>query len=126
MLISNFKLPPAHSTSNLINDDNFIAEIQYLIRCTNAPIAQIDNLIDGTICEISIYITEAFNNNASMSISTESESNFLLSDSEIDCQTIGQYCDDSLVFKVNEPLKISISGSPTKGEALIQFKYYRK
>lgn len=122
---STFSLKPPSSTQFLDNDDQFISEVQYEITHANAPAAQI-SLNDCTICEVLVYVVDTFDNNATLSIGTDADNSCLLSASDNDCQTVAQYCNDSLLFKVTEPIKIILSGSPTTGRAIIQLKYYRK
>lgn len=126
MLVSStFHLKPPSSTVYLDNEDQFISEVQYEITHANAPTAQI-SLLDCTVCEVLVYVVDTFDNDATLSIGTDADSNSLLSASDNDCQTVAQYCNDSLLFKVTEPLKVNLSGSPTTGRAIIQLKYYRK
>ena len=125
MVTATFRLPQPKSTLNLSNDDNFISEAHYEITY-ETPSARISSLLNCTVCEVLVYVVEAFDHDATLSIGLDADSECLLSASDNDCQTVAQYCNDSLLFKVTEPLKINISNTPTSGRAIIQFKYYRK
>lgn len=123
---STFNTKSPTSTLHLNNEDQFISEVQYEVTYANAPTALISSLINCTICEVLVYVVDTFDNDATLSIGTDADSTALLSASDNDCQTAAQYCNDSLLFKATEPIKISISGSPTTGRAIVQLKYYRK
>ena len=124
-MVSTFNLPSTNRTTLLKNDDNFISEIQFEITSANAPKATISSLKGSTICEVTTYIVDTFDNNATISIGTGADVNVIMSALDIDAQTSAQYCDDGLLYNVSDPIVISITGSPTKGRALVTFKLYR-
>lgn len=123
-IVSTFNLPSTNRTTLLKNDDNFISEIQFEITSANAPKATISSLKGSTICEVTTYIVDTFDNNATISIGS-ADTNEIMSALDIDAQTSAQYCDDGLLYNVSDPIVISITGSPTKGRALVTFKLYR-
>lgn len=124
-MISTFKLPTIDKTSILKNDDNFISELSFELNASNAPQATISSLIGSTICEVNVYIVDTFDNDATISIGSSADSYSIISADEIDAQTSAQYCNDSLLYNVSDPLVIQITGSPTSGKALISLKFYR-
>lgn len=125
MAVSTFNLPQIYSTALLHNDDNFLSEVTFEITSDSNSKSTISSLIGSTICEVSIYISDIFNNNATISIGTDNDDSAIFSSSEIDAQTSAQYINDGLLYSVTDPIVVSISGSPTVGHALISFKLYR-
>lgn len=124
--VSTFSLPSINSTKLLSNDDNFVSEISFEIDSNSASKSTISSLIGCTICEVSVYIVDTYNNDATISIGTDADISAVMSASDIDAQTSAQYCNDGLLYNVEKPLTITVSGSPTVGRALISFKLYRE
>lgn len=124
-MISTFNLPTVDKTSLLKNDDSFISELSFELDATNAPQATISSLIGSTICEANVYIVGTFDNNATISIGTSADESAIMSADDIDAQTSAQYCNDSLLYSVESPIIIKITGAPANGKALISFKFYR-
>lgn len=127
-MISTFNLPTVDKTSLLKNDDSFISELSFELEAANAPQATISSLTGSTICEVNVYIVGTFDNNATISIGsvgTSADESAIMSADEIDAQTSAQYCNDSLLYSVESPIIIKITGAPANGKALISFKFYR-
>ena len=124
-MISTFNLPTVDKTSLLKNDDSFISELSFELEATNAPQATISSLTGSTICEVNVYIVGTFDNNATISIGTSADESAIMSADDIDAQTSAQYCNDSLLYSVESPIIIKITGAPANGKALISFKFYR-
>lgn len=124
-MISTFNLPTVDKTSLLKNDDSFISELSFELNATNAPQATISSLTGSTICEANVYIVGTFDNNATISIGTSADESAIMSADDIDAQTSAQYCNDSLLYSVESPIIIKITGAPANGKALISFKFYR-
>lgn len=124
-MISTFNLPTVDKTSLLKNDDSFISELSFELEAANAPQATISSLTGSTICEVNVYIVGTFDNNATISIGTSADESAIMSADETDAQTSAQYCNDSLLYSVESPIIIKITGAPANGKALISFKFYR-
>lgn len=124
-MISTFSLPTVDKTSLLKNDDSFISELSFELEATNAPQATISSLTGSTICEVNVYIVGTFDNNATISIGTSADESAIMSADDIDALTSAQYCNDSLLYSVESPIIIKITGAPANGKALISFKFYR-
>lgn len=125
-VVSTFNLPAVNNTKLLKNDDNFISEVQYEITSANSPKATISTLKGSTICEVTVYIVDTFNDATTISIGTAADTESIMSAADIDAQTSAQYCDDGILYNVSDPLVISITGSPTQGTAIVNFKLYRE
>ena len=82
-------------------------------------------MLNNTIYEISISIITPFDNNSTISVGTDEDINALISSSSNDTSIVAEYCDDTISYKVNDIIKIFVSGNPTQGEAIIKLVYRR-
>lgn len=122
--IGNFLLPVAWKTSQLENSDGFISTAFYKVDYSTS-IGTISDMLNNTIYEISISIITPFDNNSTISVGTDEDINALISSSSNDTSIVAEYCDDTISYKVNDIIKIFVSGNPTQGEAIIKLVYRR-